>query len=282
MDEENKRRLPTWMVGVVVANQVNKSKKEIQNNNLEEGNASKTHHPYETEVLFHEGERLEQETHLLGKCKRKKSKGKSSSLREHLVCDTHKTSLKKKSCERVGRTFKACKKQKVKGKEDIEIEVPSQSEEEDELTMEDIMSIAEEFVKAEKNMCQQQLSIQQDQSEVQLPASALSIHESGVSFKCSNSKQEWCGHETVGSSYDMTECPTSEETGNPTQDMLDLLLGPLLKKPIVQGKKNEFILQDLASDYDIRNQKKNNMTKEVIPSLKKKSSLKDKVAMLLD
>lgn len=77
-----------------------------------ERTASQTPRPYEIEVLFHEGEKLEQESHLLGICKRQNSKEKLSSLREHLVGNTCKTSLKEKSWEGVGRIFKVFKKQK--------------------------------------------------------------------------------------------------------------------------------------------------------------------------
>lgn len=74
-------------------------------------------------------------------------------------------------------------------------------------------------------------------------------------------------------------------TRDPAHDMLDLFLGPLLKKP-VEEKKNDFVIGDVAFSQEFRKigiQTKNDIAREeIVPLMKKKSSLKDKVAMFLD
>lgn len=76
-------------------------------------------------------------------------------------------------------------------------------------------------------------------------------------------------------------------TGDPAQDMLDLFLGPLLKKPVEDQNRAKFTANDI---FDIEFRKlsetqKNDAGQEhtvAAPVMKKKSSLKDKVAVLLD
>lgn len=76
-------------------------------------------------------------------------------------------------------------------------------------------------------------------------------------------------------------------TGDPAQDMLDLFLGPLLKKPVEDQNRTKFTANDI---FDIEFRKlsetqKNDAGQEhtvASPVMKKKSSLKDKVAVLLD
>lgn len=72
-------------------------------------------------------------------------------------------------------------------------------------------------------------------------------------------------------------------TGDPAYDMLDLFLGPLLKKPLEEQRKTEYMMEDVAfcPRFDFQNQN-NIVGEEVAPIMKKKSSLKDKVAKLLD
>ncbi|XWS69501.1 hypothetical protein CRYUN_Cryun04dG0184500 [Craigia yunnanensis] len=73
--------------------------------------------------------------------------------------------------------------------------IPSPIDDDKELTPEDLLSIAEEYVKADKDVVMQDLSIK--------------------------------------------ECEFGSRTGDPAQDMLDLFLGPFLKKT-VEEKTTEF------------------------------------------
>lgn len=91
------------------------------------------------------------------------------------------------------------------------------------------------------------------------------------------------------SSFKKSENSSTEEivininrTGDPAQDMLDLFLGPLLKKP-VDEKKKDFAMSDTDFSQQFGIQSKTNIVREeTAPSMKKKSSLKDKIAMFLD
>ena len=63
--------------------------------------------------------------------------------------------------------------------------------------------------------------------------------------------------------------------------MLDLFLGPLLKKPFEQ--ENRSFIKDMEFAYEFERQSQNTVVgEEIEPLMKKKSSLKDKVAMFLD
>lgn len=94
--------------------------------------------------------------------------------------------------------------------------------------------------------------------------------------------------EEVTASHSSTVSLASEETaiidrrtGDPAQDMLDLFLGPLLKKPFEQ--ENRSFIKDMEFAYEFQRQSQNTVVgEEIEPLMKKKSSLKDKVAMFLD
>ncbi|KVH95713.1 hypothetical protein Ccrd_002171 [Cynara cardunculus var. scolymus] len=73
----------------------------------------------------------------------------------------------------------------------------------------------------------------------------------------------------------------SRMTGDPAQDMLDLFLGPLLKKPI--GKEETISIKDMIFPHEVKNQQNDAVISDKPVTLtKKKSSLRDAVAMLLD
>lgn len=71
-------------------------------------------------------------------------------------------------------------------------------------------------------------------------------------------------------------------TGDPAKDMLDLFLGPLLKKS-VENEQSKFVTTDVQFSCDLKsqNQRHNDNVGEVVTVMKKKSSLKDKVAIFL-
>lgn len=72
-------------------------------------------------------------------------------------------------------------------------------------------------------------------------------------------------------------------TGNPAQDMLDLFLGPLMKKTIEKESESRFFTEDVTFAHEIIRESHSNVVREgIAPIMKKKSSLKDKVAMFLD
>ncbi|URE30617.1 hypothetical protein MUK42_13230 [Musa troglodytarum] len=118
------------------------------------------------------------------------------------------------------------------------------TESEIELTVEDLVRIAEEYVNADRQK-----------------------HED------TNSRVE-----------DLPAAPP--RTGDAAGDMLDLLLGPLLKKPSSEEHENRRTVATETMNLTRKTSASSTASKEiwkeeVLPS-KRKSSLKDKVAMLLD
>ncbi|OWM77609.1 hypothetical protein CDL15_Pgr017007 [Punica granatum] len=74
-----------------------------------------------------------------------------------------------------------------------------------------------------------------------------------------------------------------ETTGDPAQDMLNLLLGPLLKKRVDKDEKEDELLTSSMSFTEEFSQKQTtDGVRETIPQAKKKTSLKDKIAMFLE
>lgn len=130
-------------------------------------------------------------------------------------------------------------------------------------------------------------------AERPLPPISVSGKESGGLPSAPQSSWKSPRHEEMVSVHNSTGTSSGEGTvvnqsriGDPAQDMLDLLLGPLLKKPAWEENKIGLIKEDMTFAGDITKQRQkpqNNIdTEMVVPLTKKKSSLKDKVAMLLD
>ncbi|KAI4357093.1 hypothetical protein L6164_001062 [Bauhinia variegata] len=116
------------------------------------------------------------------------------------------------------------------------------SDDDVELTVDDLMAIAEEYVKISMRKEQQEVPGRQCESVKQVPA-----------------------------------------TSDPAQDMLDLFLGPLLKKKPPEEEKREYFVEDFPFSHELARQGQDEIVgEEKGPLMKKKSSLKDKVATLLD
>ncbi|KAK8655742.1 hypothetical protein V6N13_108309 [Hibiscus sabdariffa] len=164
-------------------------------------------------------------------------------------------------------------------------DIPSPVENDDELTPEDLLSIAEEYVKADKNVGPRELSTRECDFGRQLSTTASPKAESESSLIAIDGNRKSPADETTSNS---TRCPKDDKilintsrTGDPTQDMLDLFLGPLLKKT-VEEKRSEFIMRDPTFSNELGKGGRNDVKEEAIPLTKKKCTLRDKVAMLLD
>ena len=152
-----------------------------------------------------------------------------------------------------------------------------------------------QYVRANKNMEQEQEAKGKYDSRSRLRTTVSSRNESedcnrsSVTDDSSASYNQTTTNNGVNSSYKLNSTSTEKivisTTGDPAHDMLDLFLGPLLKKP-VEEKKNNFMLGDVAISQEVGKfgieSKKNIAREEIVPLMKKKSSLKDKVAMFLD
>ncbi|KAL9420242.1 hypothetical protein AB3S75_037929 [Citrus x aurantiifolia] len=157
-----------------------------------------------------------------------------------------------------------------------------EEEEEEQLTLtvEDLLSIAKEYVQADRERGEVQSSSSRElESEKELLASTSLENGDILNQKLSTDS-------AMGSMSEQSLVSVSR-TGDPAQDMLDLFLGPLLKKPLEDQNRTKFTANDI---FDIEFRKlsetqKNDAGQEhtvAAPVMKKKSSLKDKVAVLLD
>ncbi|OVA01140.1 hypothetical protein BVC80_8819g19 [Macleaya cordata] len=312
-----KRQLPSWMLGISNADQLQKSKNEaakISSSELQP--VSRVLKPkriplaerLEKEVESRENDGLEVGSSLLVKCETRKRKKKSrqQDLDDDDPFDSDGGLRKKRTKKRsdgVGskiqqsttRKNRSRKTNEAGGRE--EFKAASPSEEDEELTMEDLMSIAEEYVKADQGQACQQPATTEPES-TQFPASSdFSRNESGGYIEATQSSiglptstTTWLSSDFTktrlnnqDSSASMTIIGSPCRTGDPTQDMLDLFLGPLLRKPQTEERKFESVTEDITLDCEFRKQNQSeNLGKEVVPLMKKKSSLKDKVAMFFD
>lgn len=131
---------------------------------------------------------------------------------------------------------------------------------------------------------EQKKTSRQCESKWQLPATT----EAGITLDspCENKKSSSSEREALYNSSPTTGevIPRSiTQTGNPAQDMLDLLLGPLLRKTIEKEEKSKSSVESVVVTHEFMRQSQNEIVgEEMVPLVKKRNTLKDKVAMLLD
>ncbi|THU69318.1 hypothetical protein C4D60_Mb08t13170 [Musa balbisiana] len=158
---------------------------------------------------------------------------------------------------------------------------PASSESEIELTVEDLVRIAEENVNADRQK-------QHGRSTAKEPRSEPCSSDSSVVIGGAGPRQTACPRQAL-SRCTKTSGPNFPEatprTGDAAQDMLDLLLGPLLKKPTSEEHENRTVATEtmnLTHKPSEPSTTSKEIWKEEVLLTKRKSSLKDKVAMLLD
>lgn len=144
-----------------------------------------------------------------------------------------------------------------------------------------------QYVKADEASRRKQTSGRECKLQRQLPTTASSKNDLEESFIVLDDKHISASCETT--SYGSTMNLVSEESlisssriGDPAHDMLDLFLGPLLKKPVEKEKRSEFTTMDFDFTFELKKKSHNDFGDEMVPPMKKKSSLKDKVSLLLD
>ncbi|KAK1385348.1 hypothetical protein POM88_023083 [Heracleum sosnowskyi] len=167
-----------------------------------------------------------------------------------------------------------CESKNVESSEDIEAASPNEGDED--LTMDDLLNFANEFVKDEKDGGQQKKSDAEQTVHKQCAPTAISRNEPAHSVIASEAVKRLPHEETAS-------CHNVSSTGDPAQDMLDLLLGPLLTQPPKEEKKADIITDEMVIAHQLKKQnQKVHINDAAIPLAKKKTSLKDKVAMFLD
>ncbi|XWS64070.1 hypothetical protein CRYUN_Cryun06bG0155600 [Craigia yunnanensis] len=130
-----------------------------------------------------------------------------------------------------------CDVETASSKKMIDSKIPYPVDNDKELTPEDLLSIAEEYVKADNDVVLQELSIRECDFGRQLSSTASSKTES--------------------------------------ESSLIALDGPLLKKT-VEEKRTEFIMRDLTFSNELGKGSQNDVKEETAPLTKKKCTLRNK------
>lgn len=145
------------------------------------------------------------------------------------------------------------------------------------------MLVLVQFVKDDEDMGEKQPSDGGRIAESEYAAISFCLGAPETSRRSPTHKETASCLNPAGSLTSDKTVVNPSRTGDPTQDMLDLFLGPLLKKPLEEEKKVEVITDDMVFAHALRKQNQEIVLGDVpVPLTKKKSSLKDKVAMFLD
>ncbi|MCL7049446.1 hypothetical protein MKW94_024678 [Papaver nudicaule] len=352
----NKRQLPSWMLGVTKTEQTEKPSKRkngkipsLETQNVVPKVLKPRRIPLARNLEKEVDSALKVGSNVLVKCRTRKRKTVSERLdlddeddevvgEDKVVIDDDigvRKTRSKKRVDEVGSEIQLSTTSKKRNRKATEMGdrdeclVSSPCEEDEELTVEDLMTIAQEYVKADEgNECQQLVAKSSEPTE--LPVSfGFSRNDPGGSIEANQSKKDFMKERPTSTfnknnrfeisrndpggsieanqssknlTVSMKERPTStfdknnressedgviissqSRTGDSTQDMLDLFLGPLLKIPQNVEKKYESVKEDVNMACEFRKQKQSEVLgAEVVPLTKKKSSLKDKVSLFFD
>lgn len=324
MNGEGRRQLPSWMMRSTATEQANIS--ETKGESKENGSVKPRTKAVDNQNIIHAKKHekgvplIEDKLHLLEKCEtrtRKRKLNKHDKGQSERIQEDEPRSLKpckesrkkrilnkrgedrvdgflegdieKKVDAAVGKTardsapnMKRLKKSVEESHNGTEESSPS----EDEITVEDLLSIAEEYVKADKEKELQkskQLEIE-PKTNPQLRADS----EIGSERKLmSHTENRLVTDQPLSSNSSVTK-PLSSKGSiiNPStagRDMLDLLLGHWLRKGKEVEKKTDAMTEKITLEYELsKRRNQNDPVAEVSPVMKKKFSLKEKVGRLLD
>lgn len=177
-----------------------------------------------------------------------------------------------------GAAQKNSRKRKL-GNANSEASSPETIDDEIELTVEDLVSIAEEYVNADE----------QKQHELENAKTARHYDHTSchtISTECTaitrNASPSEHGQDE-SSNHQELECRSFKMTGDIVQDMLNVFLGPLLSKPASASyvKEPDPVESVTTTIYHVPEKKdwRSEVPRQGEPVVKKKSSLKDKVAL---
>ncbi|XP_071702388.1 uncharacterized protein [Rutidosis leptorrhynchoides] len=302
MDE--KRRLPSWMF-----NRVTKPLDLDKNDDVIKDKLSdvtESLKPKAKRVTRNKKENVDES--MLVKCETKR-KRRGSVEEDAIECRDHEEEVvEKRKQKKVGRKVEDQSLRKKMVNEDAfengdECQGFTCDEDDEELTMEDLISIAKEFVENDESDTVQQKSTERQRGskskssytsvaaqttlisphdiQSDMPEKTTSHHDF---FENTTSKDTTSHHDSLENTTSKVTPPdTSVETrvtDDPAQDMLELFLGPLLKKPPTIEEASS--INDSIISCDIKTQKHDVISSKQVSITKKKSSLRDTVAMLLD
>uniref|UniRef100_A0A0A0KPK7 Uncharacterized protein n=2 Tax=Cucumis sativus TaxID=3659 RepID=A0A0A0KPK7_CUCSA len=171
----------------------------------------------------------------------------------------------------------------------LDIQVQPPDDDDIELTVEDLLVIAKEYVEADKDRDNRhKIYAERESSRINQRTSYTRNQAEGSFITNNDSKQSALVLKT-SIPHDSTAISDGEKVdrsvstmGDPAKDMLNLFLGPLLKKS-VEIEQSKFLTKDVQFSCDLKsqNQRHNDNVGEVVSVMKKKSSLRDKVAIFL-
>ncbi|KAF8021716.1 hypothetical protein BT93_G1998 [Corymbia citriodora subsp. variegata] len=283
------RRLPRWMVAPPANDQARQSsRRDSSTDRVNEGvvspqrtnSKSLTTQPKRASSLQ---EKYSSKVSGFGlvECGRKRRKRKASEQEDSSDVSTHEIVEDKKERRRGRRKAQDSvfeKRRKTKSLVADDDEDPIASEDDVELTVEDLMSIAEEIIASNKDAEQQRQHLGRSETPMRANVQQYSVDASAVHNEILDDAKH--------TKNNSTEVPTDKETvvsikrtGDPAQDMLDLFLGPWLRKPVEEEKMSHFVADEVILMQDQKTQSHSVVSVEAASPLKKKSSLKDKVAM---
>nr|GMD37647.1 myb-like protein X [Ipomoea batatas] len=247
----------------------------------------------------HDAEDLKGESCLLVRCETTQRSRRKVSLEDNNCNYESDFEMRKPSgvAKNIDEAEPPLRRQKTKAKSSVfEItdknEDSPQIEDDEDFSVQDLMSIAEEYASEDEDLTVDDLLTlakecvneeckgEQNMSSPRESTAAIPLRDTDISagpiiLKGSISAKDTSSSEAL---------PKPNITGSPTQDMLNLFLGPLLKKT-QEEKEVEVVRDDIyfAYDRDLKSSNRNVDLKDLsAPLAKKKSSLKDKVAMLFD
>lgn len=241
---------------------------------------------------IHEKKTVGENSQILAKCETKRMKSKTGEQDAQFDCNVPATFPEKNGCGR-RKVQESTVLRRQEAKDSIcgsgeEREVQTLSDYVVELTVEDLVTIAEEYINADRHAEPEEASNREFESGSRLAervSSSIKLDDSMDSQNCNERSfiQDATSSKPYGSSASEEITINSSRTGDPAQDMLNLFLGPWLKKPVEKETRTDILTDNLAFSYEIETQTHTNVVREEIaPITKKKSSLKDKVAMFLD
>lgn len=152
-----------------------------------------------------------------------------------------------------------------------------------ELTIEDLMAIAEEYVRDYEKKKQKEASNSQCKSVKHFPTTGEygnSLDSHCERKRSSTPEREGLYSSTSNKASELVPTRTTQ-TGDPAQEMLELLLGPLPKKP--HKEENKSIIESVEFTFESAGKSQDEFSGEdKVPLTKRKCSLKDKVGLFLD
>ncbi|TKY67699.1 hypothetical protein E2542_SST10594 [Spatholobus suberectus] len=284
--EGSKRQLPTWMmqkVGATAAH-VSDSDNAVETNcSIRKGdiitdNATKKDH---------KSEPSRRKSNLRAKCE---VKGRKKLDQQDGSCENVAlTQKKKKKVEKCKdgdqRSLKKRKKLEDPSHGSYDVySVQASSDDAMDLTVEDLMAIAEQYVKDYENKDRKEISSRQRESKWLFQVT----NETGTTLDspCENKNSSRSGMEALSNSTSTTGeliATNTSQTGDPAQDMLDLFLGPLLRKTLEKEERSKSIVENVEITHEFTRPSQDELAgEEIVPLMKKRNTLKDKVAMFLD